>query len=263
MLPPEIYTFSDASEHLQLPLVLDSPHSGRWLPPDLLALPNPDDGAGVEDRHVDDLCMGVEQLGAALLLARVSRQYIDLNRHPETPGERDTAGDGLIRPWPGQPVPLPQDEVRRRVQQVWQPYHTKLSGVLAQRRQRFGGVLHLNMHSMPSRTQTASGVFPDIVLGNRHGQSASADTLEFMTALLRKRGLRVSLNDPFSGVEILRRHGNPAGGVQSVQVEISRALFLDEASGSKSNNFQAAHALLQDLVRQLGGMLQTGAQAAE
>jgi N-formylglutamate deformylase len=250
------YSLSDTVPAGQTALVIDSPHSGRWLPARMLVIANPDDGAAVEDRFVDELFLNSPEYGAAFLQARVSRRYLDLNRHPD-------GKDGLIRPWPQQPDPLPKAEIDRRVQEVWQPYHQRLATILKDRRVRFGRVLHLNVHSMPGTTRDSSGNCPDIVLGNRHGQSADGRVMQIVADVLRAQGLRVALNDPYSGVEILRRHGNPAGDVHSVQLEVSRALFLDEVTGAKSQNFTACREVLTTLVAELAQRYGPTAQAAE
>lgn len=219
-------------------LVVDSPHSGGGLPDDLewqgdtrLLLMN-------EDVGVDRLFADVPQQGGALLTAAISRHYIDLNRAPDDldpqlvtgarSGRDAHAHGGLIRRLPGRIVPLSIAAVERRLSDVWWPYHRCLARLLEVRRQHFGAVWHLNAHSMPAGTRDGRGRLVDIVLGNRHGITASADFMQVLAVLCEKEGLRVAHNDPYAGVECVRRYGNPAGGIHSVQIEIGRHLFYDE-----------------------------------
>jgi N-formylglutamate deformylase len=40
----------------------------------------------------------------------------------------------------------------------------------------------------------------------------------------------VAINDPYRGADIVRAHGDPARGRCSVQIEINRALYMDEST---------------------------------
>lgn len=219
-------------------LVVDSPHSGGLLPADMgwqgdlrLLLVN-------EDVGVDTLFADVPLQGIALLTAAISRHYIDLNRalddlDPQVIADARGAATGhetggLIRPLPGQRARLSMVEVERRINAVWWPYHRCLARLLKERQQRFGAVWHINAHSMPAGTRDAKGRLVDIVLGDRQGTTASPEFVAVLTELCRKEGFAVGYNDPYGGVECVRRHGQPARGQHSVQLEIGRQLFYDE-----------------------------------
>lgn len=223
---PKPYRCQESALSESVSLVIDSPHSGAILPADLgwqgdtrLLLMN-------EDVGVDTLFADVPLQGVALLTASLSRHYIDLNRASDD-SDGYSAG-GLIRALPGYPALLSLEAVEQRLQNVWWPYHRCLARLLRVRQQHFGGVWHLNAHSMPAGTKNSQGRSVDIVLGNRHGATASAEFMEALTRLCEKEGLRVAHNDPYAGVECVRRHGNPARGMHSVQIEIGRHLFYDE-----------------------------------
>lgn len=219
-------------------LVVDSPHSGSILPQDLnwqgdlrLLLVN-------EDVGVDTLFADVPLQGGALLTAHISRHYIDLNRALDDLDpqliigvqgrpEAHEAG-GLIRALPGRSVPMSMAEVENRISKVWWPYHRCLARLLKTRQQHFGSVWHINAHSMPAGTRDSKGRAVDIVLGDREGTTCSAEFVSVVTELCRKEGLSVGYNDPYAGVECVRRHGRPAAGVHSLQFEVGRQLFYNE-----------------------------------
>lgn len=232
------YRCQDSATGQQAALVVDSPHSGALLPADMrwqgdlrLLLVN-------EDVGVDTLFADVPLLGGALLTAHVSRHYIDLNRglddlDPDlVSGVRPSSGGheagGLIRPLPGRPVRLTEAELEKRIERVWRPYHGRLARLLKQRRERHGAVWHLNAHSMPAGTRDRAGRLVDIVLGDRQGTTADAEFVAVVTELCRKEGLAVGYNDPYAGVECVRRHGRPQQGQHSLQLEVGRQLFYNE-----------------------------------
>jgi N-formylglutamate amidohydrolase len=84
----------------------------------------------------------------------------------------------------------------------------------------------LDCHSMPSNAADVSGL--DIVLGDRYGASAAPAVVDVLELSLKRAGYRVRRNKPFAGGFITEHFGAPAGGVHAVQIEIARALYLDE-----------------------------------
>lgn len=259
-----------------LPLVFDSPHSGHVLPPDFGFACAADDLRIIEDCHVDSLFGCVPALGGSLLAARIHRAYIDLNRSkndldqslmdgpwPErlAPSRRSEAGIGLIHRTirPGVPVYdrlLSPDEIRHRIDTVWRPYHAALKTLLDESHSRFGQVWHLNCHAMPSAAAgLVRGKIPDIVLGNRDGTSCSPCFTDFVYKALENMGYRVSLNDPYKGVELVRRYANPTRGRHSLQIEISKALYLDEKTLEPSRDFKALERNIEVLCQDIAGFV--------
>lgn len=231
------------------PLVLSVPHAGRDYPHALCALLRVPVGAlvALEDRHVDAVANAARR-GETMLLARRARAWIDLNRSEQ---DRDPAveqggsplrlvgrsakvrsGLGLIPRRAGTASAilarrLTQAEVEARIAQDHRPYHARLEMLLAAARARFGAALLVDLHSMP--TLGTSDDPPRIVIGDRFGRSAAGRIVARMEAEARAVGVNVALNAPYAGGHILDRHGDPARGVHAVQVEIDRALYLDEA----------------------------------
>jgi N-formylglutamate amidohydrolase len=246
-----------------IPLVIDSPHSGRSYPADFgYACPQ----AALEraeDNDVDILFESAPEHGASLLCALFPRTYIDVNR-AETdidadllaepwpaslmPSSRSHAGIGLIRRLvqPGLPVydrRLPVLEIRRRLDRYYHPYHKALKHLMDDAHYRFGKVWHINCHSMPSSTALTTGprnlhhLQPDFVLGDRDGTSCAPDFTHGLRDILKSQGYRVAINNPYKGVEIVRRYSRPAAGRHSIQIEINKALYWNEEQNQRGRNF--------------------------
>lgn len=230
-------------------LIADSPHSGRAYPPDFNFTCDFQTLRQAEDAHVDKLFSFLPQLGVPLLTARVPRSYVDLNRADSVsvPWQRASAkGEdpdytpqegGLIRspatPRHNEPVynrPFKLSEAFNRVARCHKPYHARLTALIDKTAARHGAVMHLNLHSMPSTIHrgTKKNKY-DIILGTRDGETADDHPTQKLRALLEAKGYKVGINVPgFRGAEIVRRHADPAQGRHSIQIEINRALYMNE-----------------------------------
>lgn len=245
-----------------VPLVCDSPHSGTDYPSDYgHAVPRALLRRG-EDTHVETLWEAVPAVGGTLLAAHFPRTYIDCNRTEEDldpellaepwptplqPGEKTRLGFGLV--WrnigAGQPIytrPLTVAEVRNRIESYYRPYHAALAGEIERTARRFGGVWHLNLHSMPNdayqRLQIASPhPLADFVLGDRDGTTCEPAFVDLVERELRERGYTVARNDPYKGVQLIARIGQPARNRHSLQVEIRRPVYMDEATRERHAGF--------------------------
>jgi N-formylglutamate deformylase len=230
-------------------LMADSPHSGRNYPSDFNFACDFQTLRQAEDVHVDKLFSFLPQLGVPLLTARVPRSYVDLNRADSvsTPWQRANAkGEdpdytpqegGLIRspatPRHSEPVynrTLKLSEAFNRVARCHRPYHARLAALIGKTAARHGAVMHLNLHSMPSTIHrgTKKNKY-DIILGTRDGETADDHLTQKLRALLEAKEYKVGINVPgFRGAEIVRRHANPAQNRHSIQIEINRALYMNE-----------------------------------
>jgi N-formylglutamate deformylase len=234
-------------------LVYDSPHSGRHYPSDFASNASRLELRRGEDAYVDELLSAAPALGAYLLVGNYPRCYIDVNRsesdidsallsepwpEPLEPTDKSLRGLGLIRRYvvPGveaQARPLTVSEVRSRIDRVYRPYHAALAALIDEIHASHGVVWHIDWHSMKSvgneMTPDGPGARrPDFVVSDREGASASSDVTDVVVRGLSEMGYRVAVNDPYKGGTIVRRIGSPARGIHSVQVEINRALYLDE-----------------------------------
>ena len=266
-------------------VVFASPHSGRDYPDAFLrrSVLDAQRLRSSEDAFVDRLLQGVTAEGATLIEARFPRAYVDLNRAEDeldpalidglkrsAGGSRVAAGLGVIpRVVAGGRAiysgKITQAEAEARLAQVWRPYHARLQALLAARQARFGQVLLLDMHSMPSDPLGSSpAAVPDIVLGDRFGASAAAGLVAAIEAVFAGAGLDVVRNAPFAGAYVANRYGRPAEGVHVVQVEINRALYMDEKRILPSADFPAFAARMKQITARLSALVpEAGRLAAE
>jgi N-formylglutamate amidohydrolase len=245
------------------PLIFASPHSGRRYPPELLNAAR----AGLahlrrsEDPYVDELVSGVTGHGAALIAATVARAFVDLNRHPAEldpdmyaeplepeaahASPRVQAGLGAIPRVTGDGLPiyhgkLARAEAARRIGRVHAPYHTALAALIEDTRAELGCAVLIDCHSMPS---CARGAYqPDIVLGDRFGAACHPSVMSLVEATLKRRGYRVARNAPFAGGYTTQTYGRPHRRVHALQVEVNRALYLDEATLVRNAGFDRLRA---------------------
>lgn len=241
-------------ETAAVPVVFDSPHSGAEYPADFAAIAPEQRLRRAEDMFVDDLFGSAPAQGAMLLAAKFPRSYIDPNRAEDDierrlidgtwPGkvsvtEKSRLGHGLI--WRLCPPDLPVydrkltvEEVQARIEGYYRPYHKALRGAIDGTRKRFGCVFHVDCHSMPvvsaPMVVDVSGARrrADIVLGDREGASCAPGFRDMVRAKLEGMGYSVALNDPYKGVELIAAYSDPADNRHSLQMEINRALYMDE-----------------------------------
>ncbi len=241
------------------PLLFDSPHSGNIYPADFMYACPTHILRQAEDAFVDDLYAHVARSGGTLIAAKFPRSYIDVNRAVDDidpqllasswPGalrqsEKGRVGMGLVRRIcrPGMPVyarRLSVREIQSRIETYYVPYHAALRASLDALWQRFGAVWHVNCHSMPSGIVSGPPFQgrADIVLGDRDGTTCHKEFTAFAHGFFEHLGYAVRLNDPYKGVEIVRRYGDPVRGVHSLQIEISRRLYMDEEKLVPNENY--------------------------
>jgi len=130
---------------------------------------------------------------------------------------------------------LSVDEVQNRISTCWQPYRQALRQALEAAHQQHGKRWHLNLHSMPSNAYERLGmssnkVLADVVLGDLHGAACGPEFTALVSEAFKQQGYTVSINDPYAGMDLLREHGHPSQHQQSLQIELNRALYLDETT---------------------------------
>ena len=262
-----------------IPLVLDSPHSGTSYPEDFDHAPPRAIVRQAEDTHVATLWRAAPAYGATLIEAHFPRAYIDPNRslddidvelledswpEPLTPSRKTQQGIGLVWRLAREGMPmyarkLTAAEVRARIDGYWQPYHDELSAVLDARHQRFGAVWHLNCHSMPAIGDALADdpgrERADFVLGDRDGTTCEPAFTQVVADTLRNLGYSVMVNDPYKGVEIVRRYGRPQERRHSLQLEVKRTLYMDEISLATSAGFARLEADLARLTSNIASHL--------
>jgi N-formylglutamate amidohydrolase len=263
-----------APSEQQVPLVFCSPHSGRVYPSSFLSASRLDPHAlrKSEDCFVDQLFEVVVARGAPLLAARFPRAYLDVNREPyeldpelfhePLPGHANTqsvrvvGGLGTIARIvaDGEEIyagRLRISEALERIERLYKPFHTALAMLLETTRQQFGYAVLIDCHSMPSASSGQGGARPDFVLGDRFGASCDARITRLARDALVSLGYDVQLNRPYAGGFITEHYGRPMRRVHALQIEINRALYLDEVRLQPTAGF----ALLKDRLARLADRL--------
>jgi N-formylglutamate amidohydrolase len=262
---------------LRSPFVFSSPHSGRDYPARFLAESQLDALAirSSEDAFVDELFADAPACGAPLIAARVPRAFIDLNRAcdeldpalieglPRAPhNPRISSGLGVIPRvvangraiYAGR---ITRAEADARLAQAWHPYHNALRGLLDDASARFGRAVLIDGHSMPHEAIEAHArpgqPRPEVVLGDRFGAAAGREVVDRIEAAFEGAGLRVARNAPFAGAYIAQAYGRPSRNVHVVQVEIDRALYMDEARIERRPDFAAFRDLIGQVVAEITG----------
>lgn len=251
--------------------VFSSPHSGSDYPASFLEASRLDAHTirSSEDAFIDEVFAAAPHHGAPLLAARAPRAFIDLNRAadeldpaviegmarvPHNP--RVAAGLGVIPRVVAQGKPIYTGKLHRaeaedRIARHWTPFHDRLRALLEDAHRRTGQALLIDCHSMPHEALSARGPRPDVVLGDRFGAACDREVMEQVDAAFRASGLRTSRNAPFAGAYITQAYGRPARAQSAVQVEIDRALYMDEARIEKRPDFDAFAALMGGVIAAL------------
>jgi N-formylglutamate amidohydrolase len=260
-------------------LVFASPHSGRIYPPGLMAASCLDAETirQSEDAHVDDLISGAPAHGVTVIAAGLARAWIDVNREPweldpamfedELPSyaqartARVAAGLGSIARIvsDGQEIyhrKLTFAEALARVEAVHRPYHAALAELVAAARQACGAAVLIDWHSMPSAAarQGVDSRAPgaragragcDVVLGDRFGGACAPAIARLAETCFRELGYSVARNTPYAGGYTTEHYGRPLRKVHALQVELNRALYMDERTLAPTAGFRRLKADLE------------------
>ncbi|MCQ1835667.1 N-formylglutamate amidohydrolase [Neorhizobium galegae] len=258
-----------------IPFVFNSPHSGSFYPPEFLAESGLDSLAirRSADHYVDELFADAPELGAPLLLAHFPRAYLDVNREPYELDPRMFDGPlppfvniGSMRVAGGLgTIPrivaenmeiyrrrLPVDEAMSRIETIYKPYHACLRKLIARTHARFGLAILIDCHSMPGNIRlSGSDVRPDFIIGDRYGTSASAELSRAAMQFLEGMGFSAVRNKPYAGGFITEHYGRPVRGLHALQIEINRALYVDEMTLARRPEFPVIAATLSTFMRQM------------
>lgn len=255
------------------PVIFASPHSGRHYPDDFVASLRVPliDLRQTEDAFVDELFRTAPAAGGSLISANYPRSFVDLNRDAReldpslfagdppgpvaAPSVRVEAGLGCLprigaRGETIYAKKISSDDGRFRLEQIHAPYHAALSDQIVALHQRFGSVVLIDCHSMPS-TQPGRPALPDFVLGDRFGSSCTGQLTSLVERCLRALGYSVIRNAPYAGGYTTRRYGRPKRNVHALQIEINRKLYMDEAAVLPSDDKPALEASLNTLIHEI------------
>lgn len=257
------------------PLVFASPHSGADYPDSFVrgSSLDPLTLRKSEDCFVDRLFASATEHGAVLIKAQFPRAYVDVNREPweldpamfagalptyaNTRSPRVAAGLGTIAKVVASGSEIYRDkldfaEVKARIARCYEPYHAALQGLMAETREQFGFCVLIDCHSMPSvggpcdRDPGAPRV--DVVLGDCFGTACAPPVTDRAEALLRRHGLAVTRNDPYAGGFTTRHYGRPHDRTHALQIELNRALYMDEARYQPHAGFESMASKLDAMI---------------
>ncbi|WP_299966310.1 N-formylglutamate amidohydrolase [uncultured Roseobacter sp.] len=256
-------------------VVFASPHSAREYPWALLQASVLDEHTirSSEDAFVDTLFGAAPDYGAAFLKAGAPRAFVDLNRSPDEldpaliegvkrPGHNPRVASGLgVIPRVvanGRAIyngKISRLEAQRRLDTYWYPYHARLQALLDEAMRQTGQAVLIDCHSMPheavQNVTRTGGARPDVVLGDRFGAAASAQIVDRVEAAFLSAGFAVARNAPFAGAYVTQAYGRPARGQHAVQVEIDRALYMDEVRIRPSDQFEEVRRALTGVIAEI------------
>ena len=253
-------------------IVIASPHSGRNYLSSVKeqSILDPVTLRSSEDAFVDELMDFAPALGIPLISSEIPRAFVDLNRardeldpaiiegiKPNRQNPRVISGLGVIprvvangkEIYSGK---LSKEAAIERLENFWDPYHSKLAELLDRARQQFGYSILIDTHSMPHEAiLNASSSFrtSQIVLGDRYGATCAPEIINDLIKLISKNGLRASRNIPFSGAYIVQKYGSPGLNRHAIQLEIDRSIYMDERKIQKLEKFHKLKNKLQNIMR--------------
>jgi N-formylglutamate amidohydrolase len=248
-------------EHCRAPIIFNSPHSGSVYPEAFLNASRIDLPTlrRSEDSFMDELIGDLSARGFPVVRVNFPRSYVDVNREPyeldprmfsgrlpsfaNTRSMRVAGGLGTIPRvvGDGQEIyreRLTVDEALSRIETLYKPYHRALRRLIARVHQGFGTAVVIDCHSMPSiGVSRDEPRRPDIVIGDRYGTSCAAVLSDMVEDTMTRLGYSVGRNKPYAGGFITEHYGNPASGLHVVQLELNRAVYMDERRREKSPRF--------------------------
>ena len=256
------------------PVGFSSPHSGNVYPATFLAAAQLDPLTlrRSEDAYVDELFSAAPELGAVLMRAHFPRAYMDVNREPyeldprmfegrlpafaNTRSLRVAGGLGTIARVVGEAKEiyarrLSVDEGLARIEGLYKPWHAALRGLMQEAWRRCGAAVLVDCHSMPSNAGRTDRIKADMVLGDRYGASCDPAFMDAAEGVLRALGYAVVRNKPYAGGFITEHYGDPRAGWHALQIEINRALYMDEATLARSSGFEELQTDLRSLMKAL------------
>lgn len=258
--------------HGETPVVVEVPHAGLQMDPASMAFSRAPVQALARDADlfVDELAQDAPDEGASLIVSRMSRYEVDLNRDPDETDYLAVEGAaGESKPWgvlwrsttggdPALDGPVRTIELERRLALTYWPYHQALDAMVQRKLRRFGVVVLLSLHSMPSdplQDVASRRRLPDVVIGTQRKTTASPGLVAEVERLARAQGWSVGHDDPYAGGATTRRHGQPEQGRHAIQLELARRLYMNERTCvQKAHEFAAIRALCRRLVARLGAI---------
>jgi len=258
-------------ETFPVPVFIDVSRSGKEYPTDMRSPLSFNVMHDNVSAYVEELFGDAPRYGATMLEALVPHMFVDLNRNALDIDPSIIEGEwplplqpdklkphlGLIKSKSryGEPVQekkIAYADVEERLDRYYRPYHREFRSIVDRLKSSYGFVYHLTCHCMPDvgpPTEHHSGAKrEDVCLGNRFGASASKHFTKLVADSLRSSGLTCAINEPYSGREITRIYGNPDNGIDSIQIEVNKSLFMNVDTFRKTEGFDAVKAALDAML---------------
>lgn len=249
----------------EIPVIVEVPHAGLMLDPESMALcVAPSRSIGMDaDLYVSELFGRSPELGAHLIYSHLSRYVCDLNRdlddvdsYTSSAGTASSSPHGLVwrKTTDGRPAlaaSVPGAEIQRRIELIYRPYHARLSELVAKKRERFGFAILVCGHSMPSFGRLGERR-ADIVPGSQGRSTAHRAVITTTEKVTADAGYDLAHDSPYRGGYTTQHYGSPAVRVHAIQIELSRRLYMDEATLAKTENFQRCATYCGQLIAALG-----------
>jgi N-formylglutamate deformylase len=248
--------------HWRAPIIFNSPHSGTVYPHEFLMASRIDMATlrKSEDAFMDELIADLSNRGFGVVRVNFPRSYVDVNREPyeldprmftgrlpsfaNTRSMRVAGGLGTIPRVVGDGQDIYADRLSiedalQRIESLYKPYHRALRRLIAKVHQDFGTAMLIDCHSMPSvgiaREEPRR---PDVVIGDRYGTSCSAVLADVVQETMQACGYSVGRNKPYAGGFITEHYGNPGSGLHAIQIELNRAIYMDERKRERTERFE-------------------------
>lgn len=222
----------------KVPIILSVPHSGTFFPPEIESRLHADKAQTPDDTDwfIDRLYDFAPAMGVTIIKANYSRWVIDLNRDPEskplyTDG-RVITGLVPVTNFNGEPLyqsgEPDEHEIAERVHKYYIDYHEQIENMLEQTKNEFGKALLFDAHSIRKVVPGIQEVpFPDLILGDNDGKSASAEIIKAAWDALQTDTYKSEHNTPFKGGQITRSFGKPALDIHALQLEMAKTNYMD------------------------------------
>jgi N-formylglutamate deformylase len=244
------------------PVIFNSPHSGSIYPREFLAASRIDEATlrRSEDSFMDEIVGDLVDRGFPMVRVNFPRSYVDVNREPyeldprmfagrlpsfaNTRSMRVAGGLGTIPRvvGDGQEIyfeRLDVEDALGRIEALYKPYHRALRRLVNKAHQTFGTVILVDCHSMPSvGVSRDEPKRPDLVIGDRYGTSCTALLPDMVEETFKALGYSIGRNKPYAGGFITEHYGNPANGLHAIQLELNRAIYMDERRRERGPRFR-------------------------
>jgi N-formylglutamate amidohydrolase len=150
---------------------------------------------------------------------------------------------------------LDVDDALNRIEMLYKPYHRALRRLINKAHSAFGTAILVDCHSMPSvGVSRDEPPRPDVVVGDRYGTSCTAVLRDRVEDTLSALGYSIGRNKPYAGGFITEHYGNPASGLHTIQIELNRAIYMDERRRERGPRFATIAADFATLAEALAAL---------